>query len=259
MAFEPSGIPDMRYINRQVPILEVARALDLKLDGERKIHCWHTERHKNGDRTASVGIRSTNNTAKCFACDSKPMGPIDLVMDVLTMPPADAAIWIASRFDVPSIPARKRVNNSGLARHQTGYGRPFELLVRSGLWAQLPEAARCIAVPMLELSEKQRPTDDEFVVQISYFGLARYSGVHSPNSIRKALLALSEIGFIKLPDGPSRCGPDRVSARYIVTPFSNQLWELAQAFARQTRNEIEAQTELRARQKRDRLRLMRIK
>jgi hypothetical protein len=69
-----NGIPDMRFINRQIKIAEVARALDLRLDGNSKIHCWHPERHKNGDRTASVGIRSTNNTVKCFGCDSKPMG-----------------------------------------------------------------------------------------------------------------------------------------------------------------------------------------
>ena len=43
-----------------------------------------------------------------FGCDSKPMRPIDLVMDVHAMDsPADAAIWIAERFSVPSIPARK--------------------------------------------------------------------------------------------------------------------------------------------------------
>ena len=107
------GIPDMRFINRKLPITDVARGLDLRLDGARKIHCWHPERHQNGDRTASVGIRTTNNTVKCFGCDSKPMGPIDLVMDVHAInSPADAAIWIAERFSVPSIPARKHLDGS---------------------------------------------------------------------------------------------------------------------------------------------------
>jgi len=62
MSFKPSRIPDMLYINRQIPIADVAHALGLRLDGARKIHCWHPERHKNGDRTASVGIRRVNNT-----------------------------------------------------------------------------------------------------------------------------------------------------------------------------------------------------
>jgi len=51
-----SGIPDMRYINRQVPIVKVARALDLRLEGASKIHCWHPDRHKNGDRLDIPGI-----------------------------------------------------------------------------------------------------------------------------------------------------------------------------------------------------------
>jgi len=68
----------MRFINRELPILEVARALDLRLDGSSKIHCWHPERHQHGDRTASVGIRRSHNTVKCLGCDFRPMGPIDM-------------------------------------------------------------------------------------------------------------------------------------------------------------------------------------
>jgi hypothetical protein len=37
------------------------------------------------------------------------MGPIDLAMDVHGIGAADAALWIAERFTVPSIPARKRL------------------------------------------------------------------------------------------------------------------------------------------------------
>lgn len=84
MAAKPSTIPDMRFINRKVPIAEVARALSLRLDGTGKIHCWHPDKHKNGDRTASVGIRISNNTVKCFGCGSRPICPIDLVMSEIS-------------------------------------------------------------------------------------------------------------------------------------------------------------------------------
>jgi len=59
----------------------------------------HTDpnRHKNGGRTASVGIRMENNSVKCFGCDSKPIGPVDFVMDVLGMEAADSALWIRVR------------------------------------------------------------------------------------------------------------------------------------------------------------------
>lgn len=92
-----ASIPDMRFINRKAPIADVARALDLRLEGKSKIHCWHSVRHQHGDRTASVRVWSSHNTVKCFGCDSKPMSLIGLVMDVLEMSsPADAALWIAN-------------------------------------------------------------------------------------------------------------------------------------------------------------------
>ena len=151
----------MRYINRQVPIAKVARALDLRLDGAGKIGCWHSEHHKNGDRTASVGIRATNNTVKCFGCDSKPIGPIDLVMDVLALGVADAALWIAGRFEVPTIPVGRRLAEPDRWRDRFGYERGLELLIKSGLWGRLSEAARSIAPVLLEMSEKKEPTDQE--------------------------------------------------------------------------------------------------
>jgi hypothetical protein len=248
------GIPDIRFINQDVPVAEVAAALDLRFDGRRKIHCWHPDRHKNGDRTASVGIRSTNNTVKCFGCDSKPMGPIDMVMDVLSLSTADAALWVAARFDVPTIPARKHLTDSARRRDRVGLARGLGLLIRSGLWATLSEAAQAIAPVLLELSEKQQPSDDKSTVKISYLGMARYSGVRSPNSIRKALVALSEVSFLELPESAARRSPDRQTATYSMTPDSDQLWELAQAFAKQTQMEIAAEKELRARLRKEKIR-----
>ena len=55
-----AGIPDMRFINRSVPIAEIAAALDLRSGQSGNLHCWHPERHQHGDRTASVGIRQTH-------------------------------------------------------------------------------------------------------------------------------------------------------------------------------------------------------
>ena len=117
----------MRFINREVPIGKLAQALELRLDGAGKIHCWHPARHKNGDRTASVGIRASNNTVKCFGCDSKPLGPIDLVMAVLELSAADAALWIAARFEVPKIPTGKRLVEADRCRSQAGCDRGLGL------------------------------------------------------------------------------------------------------------------------------------
>jgi hypothetical protein len=249
------GIPDMRFINRELPIAQVARALDLRLDGIRKIHCWHSDRHKHGDRTASVGIRASNNTVKCFGCDSKPMGPIDLVMDVRELEsPAEAALWITERFSVPSIPARKRLVGEERRRDRVGHERGLGLLIRSGLWGTLSEPAQALAPVLLEFGEKQSPLDDAARVQMAYRTMARYSGLQSHNAIRKGLVELSEIGFLILPIAESSRSLDRKSARYTVTPNSQLLFELAQAFVLQMRQEIAIEVELRKRQRSERLR-----
>ncbi len=248
-------IPDMRFINRQVSIVEVARALELRLDGLSKIHCWHPERHHNGDRTASVGIRASNNTVKCFGCDSKPMGPIDLVMDVHgTAGPADAALWIAERFAVPTIPIRKRLTDALDRRYRVGYDRGLGLLIRSGLWARLSAPAQTIAAVLLEYGEKEHALNETLRVRMAYRSLARYSGVRSHNAIRKALLELNEVGFLRLQSTAPALSLNRQSATYIVTPNSDCLWELAQTAAEQTKQEIAAEVELRKRQRNERLR-----
>lgn len=247
------GIPNMRYINRELPVADIPRALDLRLDGTAKIHCWHRERHQHGDRTASVGIRASNNIVKCFGCDSHSMGPIDLVMDVLGMDkPADAAIWISERFAVPRIPAGKRLSGEARLRNRVGYERGLGLLIRSGIWEILSQPAKAITPVLLEFADPPAPLTDALNVTMAYRTISRYSGIRSPNAIRSALVELSEVGFLVLPPGPRR-SLDRTSASYVVTPNSEQLWELAQMTARQQRQEIAAEIELRRRDRNARL------
>jgi hypothetical protein len=252
------GIPDMKFINREIPIVKIARALDLRLDGDRKIHCWHPELHKNGDRSASVGIRITNNTVKCFGCDSRPMGTIDLVMDVLGMKsPADAAGWVAAKFDVPTIARQRRRGDS--PRMRVGHEQGLALIIRSGLWGWLSEATQAIAPVIWHFAEKEEPHHEVFKAQISYQTIMRYSGLTSPNAVHKGLVELSEIDFLTLPVRGRREALERGTNTYVVKPYSDILWELAQTAACHIRQEIEAEVELRARLRRERIRLLRAK
>jgi hypothetical protein len=239
------GIPDMRFINRELSIVDVARALDLRFDGNSKIHCWHPDRHQHGDRTASVGIRTTNNTVKCFGCDSKPMGPIDLVMDVLgTESPADAAIWIAARFDVPAISARRHVARLK-GQYRVGYARGVGLLIRSGFLGWVPRGAtQAIALVLLEFAEPAEGLRDVLTVTISYRAISRFSGITSPNAIRSALVALGEAGFLKLPPGPARRTPDRLSATYQLTPYSDDAPSIVAIATAMLRLEIKVKASL---------------
>jgi hypothetical protein len=242
------AIPDMRYINREISVKEIAAALDLRLDGN-KIHCWHPERHQNGDRTPSVGIRTTNNTVKCFGCNSPPQGPIDFVMDVLQLNlPADAALWIAERFEAPTIQAT-RPNNSVRPWGRFGGHNIKGLLIASGLWADLSAPAKAIAAILLDKArEEAGPGEREVLLQMSYQTMTRFAGVRSPNAIRKALLELEEIDFLQLtPKRASPTPPLRESGAYRIGLPSDCLWETAQASAKRLQDEIDAEKELRRR------------
>jgi hypothetical protein len=174
-------------------------------------------------------------------------------MDVRGVGPAEAALWIAERFTVPSIPARKRLTEPDGRRDRVGYERGLGLLIRSGLWARLSEPARAIAPVLLEFGEKKGPPDDTLRVQMAYRTLVRYSGVQSHSAIRRGLVALSDVGYLVLPAELSARAPQRESAIYLVTPNSNALWELAQTVSRQTQQEIATEIELRRRQRNERM------
>ena len=246
----------MRFINRKVPISDVARLLDLRFEGSTKIHCWHQDQHKNGDRTASVGIRPKNNTVKCFGCGFGPAGPIDLVIDVQQLSAADSALWIAERFAVPTIPAGKRLEEPQRWRDRFGYDQGLGLLVKSGLYGRLSEAARSIAPVLMEMSEKDKETDQQSKIQISYVAISRFSGIRSPNAVRKALVELHEIGFLVPAGANVRRSPTREVSRYIVTPNSEILVENAHLFSSQLRSEIAAERELRQRQRQLRIEIV---
>ncbi len=136
------GVPDLKFINRKVPIIDVARALDLRIGTNENIHCWRPELHQHGDRTASVGIRKTNNTVKCFGCDIGPLGPVDLVMAVRGLTnPGGAAQWIANRSKRAGFASRKASGSAGTAhlpvwiRKRNRLARPF--------WAMGDAVANC--------------------------------------------------------------------------------------------------------------------
>jgi hypothetical protein len=246
------GIPDMAHINRKLPIADIARALDLRFASATMLHCWRPERHQHGDRTASASILTSSNKIKCFVCNFRPKGPIDFAMDVLEMSsPADAALWIAARFPVPLIPARKHL--AGTARRGERVQSGLALMIRSGLWAQLSPAAKAIAPALLEMAEKESGASERMTVELSYVGITRMSGITSPNAIHRALCALGEIGLMLPPDGRTPGKLVQETARYTMTPYSQELLDMAQATAQQARDEIAAGVELRARLRKERV------
>jgi hypothetical protein len=246
-------LPNIRFINRKIPIDEVACKLDLRIGANGHIHCWRSDFHQHGDRTASVGIRKTNNTVKCFGCGIGPLSVVDLVRAVLGVERVrEAAEWVAARFPVPEISARTHLNVPARRIFQYGSESDIGILVHSGLWAKLSPTARAIVPIMLELAERE--PDQTLTVQISYLGLARFSGARSPNAIALALRELESINWLVIVAGRREpgTGPVRTTSKYILTPRADRLMELANAHCAQMRNEIELQKEMRAEARRER-------
>jgi hypothetical protein len=146
---------------------------------------------------------------------------------------------------------------SSLLRDRVGQEHGLGLLVRSGLWGTFSEAARCIAPVLVAMGERQETIDPEFKVCMSYVGISRYSGVRSPNAVRKAVVELTEIGFLRPASAFTRRTPANPAATYIVTPVSDDLWENANAYAARLKQEIAAEKELRKRARQQRIRSLR--
>src|ERR1035441_1802378 len=240
------GIPDMAFIRRHVPIEDVARKLDLRRGTNGLIHCWHPERHANGDRTASASILKRANRIKCFGCNTPPIGPLDLVADVLELAPKDAAVWIAQWFEVPSIEPRKHLKEPARIIHQVGLEGALGLLIGSGLWAQLSGSAQRLLPVLLEFAGPPDPKDRTRPLHLSYRAMERYVGVRSPRAIAKALAELEEVGWLQRAKRDADAGPVGRAASYKLTPFSDLLQELANSTAADFKNDIKIERELRA-------------
>jgi len=200
----------------------------------------------------SVSIWRKQNKLKCFGCNTPPIGPVDLVMNVLQVDLPNAVLWIATEFQVPRIPSGKHLKTPERRIFQFGCESPSELLVRSGVWGKLrPQTQRL--VPVL-LSFAEQGSDGRLKLQISYRALMRYSGIRSFNSVSGSFRELVEIGWMQALS-QSRLHPvARETAVYILTPFGAAFSEFANCTAAELREEIEREREFRRSEKQRRLR-----
>jgi hypothetical protein len=239
------SIPDFAWIRHNLPIADVARRLELRFAQGNMLHCWHPERHLNGDRTASAAIWTKQNKIKCFGCGLL-VSVVDLVMDVLEVDAGGAARWIEANFDVPRIPKGKHLQSTAPIRpYLVGHEQPIELLIKSGLWANLSMQTQRIAPVLIELAERKE--QNTFRVRISYRAIMHHSGVRSEKSVRKALTELEEIGWLSAAPRAEKAGRGilRDVGAYLLTPYSDLVQELANAVAAEMRTEIEQERELR--------------
>jgi hypothetical protein len=239
-------IPDLKWVNRRVPIRDVCKQLGLHFGPGDMIHCWHPDRHKNGDRTPSVSIKRSANRVRCFGCGSKTLSVVDLVMDVESTDVGGAARWLQRHFELGQIPKGRHLGDPhAIQPYMVGYEKPIELLVKSGLWAELQPPTQRI-VPVLLYFAECGEKSGTFKVQISYLALQRYSGVRSFQTISKALEQLTELDWlVKVSQPKTDAAMLRDVTTYILTPYSDGLLELANATAAAARTTIQRERELR--------------
>ena len=254
---DSGGIPDLKWVNRHLPIRDVGAALGLRFGPGHMIHCWHPERHKAGDRTASVSIRKSTNRARCFGCGAPTLSVVDLVMDAQATDIAGAVLWLREHFDLKYIPKGRHLADLHAIRpYRVGHEEPIELLIKSGLWAKLnPPAQRIVPVLLCFAEPSDKP--QTFMVRLSYRAIQRYSGVSSFGTIRKALQHLGDLEWLKTVSQQNTAArPLRDVNTYILTPYSDALMELANATAAATRATIEQERELRKQQRKIRRRAL---
>jgi len=230
-------IPDARWINQKVDIRQVAEKLGIRASGG-KFHCWRPENHTNGDREPSVSCWEEANRLKCFVCDRPAIGAINLVIELLGVEPSRAIDWIAQNFPVPRIPARRPLQRGG-DRFPIGVGEsPMDLLVRSHIYSRLSSPARELAPVLLALVDKEQAAAHEpRKLQISYRAMIRYSGLKSPNAIRKAIEELSIIGWLH-PVPNKLNGMVKRVGTYTITPYSDAVRELGNTLATEEQQAI---------------------
>jgi hypothetical protein len=229
-------IPDARWINRALDIRLVAHALGIQGRTDDRFHCWNPQNHRNGDADPSVRYWKAGNRLRCFVCDRRAVGVIDLVMEVQNTDFNSAVGWIAGQFAVQEIPARKRQERAE-RRRLDGITHPIDYLIRSHIFSRLSAPTQAIAPTLAAFSDKPEGiSDSPRTLTISYAALVRYSGLRSPNAVSKALRELEIIGWLQI-KGSGR-GPLRSTAVYNLTPFAESVVNLGHALAEEEQMEI---------------------
>lgn len=235
------SIPDFCFIRKNVPIVEVAKKLNLDVVGKSAARCWRPDAHQNRDRSPSIGFDREKNRAKCFVCDARAMSNLDLVMAVLNCSLREAAIWMTRRFEVPPLPRgthlarRCRVNPA----FRVGTGEPrLELIVRSGVFASLsnPQSRVLVALAIFADNSTGR-------VEISYPALMRYSGIGSRTTLARALRYFANIGLLAIQREES--AGLRAVNQYTLTVESSAFQDFLARSNAQHREEVETEKTIR--------------
>ena len=197
-----TAMPDMKYINREVPILEVARELGLEVRG-RKATCPECKKKR---LTFSV----KHNRWRCWNCDpaGKRKTAIDLVMFILNVDAFNAAAWISERWHVAGqVQIERSENRRGLTKRAYRRVRNIpvperdkpnmQALVTSPGWREMILSARVVGLTLLALARM----DANNSVTISRKELSDLVGITDPSTLARANREVKAIGLFDIDRG----------------------------------------------------------
>ncbi len=196
------ALPDFKWINSEIPILEVAQTLGLVVRGKKMI-CPNCGKRR-------LTFTTVHNGWKCWSCEpeGKMRSVIDLVMVHRNCPAYEAAKWITENWPVAGrVQIEYSENARGNERHtyqryQTipvpDRSRPsIEALVASPGWREMPLSVRVIAVTLLAMALGT----DNHLASVSRRTLGELAGVHKPVTIAQAVRELEAIGLFAVDRG----------------------------------------------------------
>jgi len=234
--------PDFDYIREKIPIVAVAQALGLQVNGYRA-RCWRPEKHRNGGADPSVRFHKAMNRGRCFVCDPHAWSNIDLVMAVRGCDLRSAIQWITARFAVPPRTKGSHIGEreAWSPRLRAGdVGTVIEALVRSGIWQTLSHSERSILPVLATYTDPNTG-----FAEISYRGLMRYSGVGSQATIALAVRHFQQMKLLRIVQMPGLRPLRRVS-KYQLTFDDPEFQEMVAEVLHRQRAEIEFEKQLRA-------------
>jgi hypothetical protein len=233
--FSGSSRPDIAWIRKNVAILEVGKALGLRIR-HRRAKCWRPENHAHGDANPSLHFFERGNRVRCFVCDMRGgHSNVDLVMGVLGVTVGEAVRWIAERFTVPNVKPGRPLGKREVQAvpYRVGVqGSEFELLVRSGMFGKLPAPERTILVALAHFRDP-----DSGLSQLSYTAIQRYAGVASRATVARALRRLARLHAIEIHPG-LRIGITRKCSAYRVTLEDPKFLHLCNEVCRISREQV---------------------
>lgn len=195
-------LPDFKWINGEVPILEVAQKLGLVVRGKKMI-CPECGKCR-------LTFTTVHNGWKCWSCDpgGKMRSVIDLVMAHRQCPPYEAAKWISENWEVAGrVQIEFSENARGEKRHTYRCYQPMpvpdksqpsiQALVASPGWREMPLSARVIAVTLFAMAMSGAGR----TVSISRRMLGETAGVHKPAAVVEAIREMEAIGLFAVDKG----------------------------------------------------------